>query len=865
MKQLSFLTLAILSIPVTALAQLGDFQLSDYNSDTTRRRFAAQQANPELKGGLFKHLFVGKNYRKEWRTPVQAPVLNFRTDMGGLKPKDEGGGRQTHSLDLEDAKGRKWVLRSVRKYPFDVVEPALQGTIAEKIVADGISASYPYSVLSVGTLARAAGVPYLPNTLVYIPDDAALDSFRSKYRNTISFLELRTIDTTNIEAKSLNTHEVMPKLFRSGENGVLQRKVLKARLLDNFVMDFDRHADQWEWTKLDSAGRTFYYPIPKDRDQAFFKAKGLLPKIGRFFQPTLGTLQGFRAKAANIKTFNFVARDFDRTFLNELTEETWNTEIDNLLSSFTDGVIEEAIRRQPVEMQSLQAKEIGETLKEKRQYFKKEMQTYYRFLSRTVAVRGSHETELFTITTNADNTTLVQVAQLDSAGQSKYITYQRLFDPSVTKELQLYGLEGNDRFLVRGGKSHIRLRFIGGSGNDHFQNESNGTKARVYDVSYEANTQTGSGLRNKIGSDPLTNEYRRLGFQYPITLPGIGIELTREGGLFLGPTLKIMRPGFRKEPYGSQHFLYATRAINSSSYHFRYNADFIGIAKKLDFLIRGEATLPTVRSYFFGLGNNTVYNKTIDRSYYLASYQQVDAALQVRYSPATWLQFTGGPVLQYLKMETDRNKDRYVNTVYPEGSSLNGLRAGQVFGGGEVRMLIDLRNHPTLTTQGMHLNLYAKTLHSLDKNDDALDQLGGNISLYTDFIKKRIIVLATSFGADRNFGKFVFPQAQYLGFRQNLRGYRFQRFAGRARFYNNSEVRINLGVRNFYFFKGPVGLIGFNDIGRVWMNNENSDRWHKGHGWGVWLAPFGKVVVMGTMTTSEEEKKWLQVSFGFQF
>lgn len=863
MKQLSFLTLVMILAPLALFAQLGDFQLFGYTTDTTPRRFQSQAANPDLKGGFFKHLFIGKNYRPEWRTAVQAPVLNFRTDMGGLKPKEEGGGRQTHSLDLEDAKGRKWVLRSVRKYPVDVVESALQGTIAEKIVADGISASYPYSVLSVGRLAKAAGVPYLSNTLVYIPDHPALDTFRSKYRNTLSFLELRTVDTTNLENKSLNTYEVLPKLYQSGETGIRQRTVLKARLLDNFIMDFDRHADQWEWVKVDSAGRTFYYPVAKDRDQAFFKAKGLLPKIARFFQPTLGSLQGFRAKAANIKTFNFVARDFDRSFLHELDEQTWNQEIDQLLASLTDGVLEEAISRQPKEMQALQAAEILETLKEKRQYFKEDMTDYYRFLSRVVSVPGSNEAERFTIT-HADSSTEVQVEMLDSTGTSKHIIYRRVFDPAVTKEIRLYGLEGNDRFVIRGGASGIKVRLIGGPGDDHFLNQSSESKAKVYDVSYENNTLDGSGLKNRISDDPMNNEFRRQGFQYPITLPGIGVELTREGGLFLGPTLKIVRPGFRKEPYAARHFIYATRALNSSSYHFRYDAEFIGLAKKLDLLFRSDATLPTVRSYFFGLGNETIYNQDIGRFYYLASYRQIDATLQLRYSPAKWLQFTGGPTMQYLKLENDRNKEKYINTLFPDGNQ-SGLREGQLFAGAEVRMQADLRNHPIFTTRGMHLNLYAKKLKSLGENDEAFDQVGGNISFFTDFLWNRFIVLATSFGADRNFGKFVFPQAQYLGFRQNLRGYRFQRFAGRARFYNNSEVRINLGVRNFYFFKGPAGLIGFHDIGRVWINNETSDKWHKGYGGGVWVAPFGQVVVAATVASSEEEKAWLQVSFGFQF
>ena len=59
---------------------------------------------------------------------------------------------------------------------------------------------------------------------------------------------------------------------------------LKGRLLDNFIMDFDRHEGQWEWAKKDSGGRTWYYPVAKDRDQAFFDINGFIP----WFLPTSG-------------------------------------------------------------------------------------------------------------------------------------------------------------------------------------------------------------------------------------------------------------------------------------------------------------------------------------------------------------------------------------------------------------------------------------------------------------------------------------------------------------------------------------------------------------------------------------------------
>jgi hypothetical protein len=49
------------------------------------------------------------------------------------------------------------------------------------------------------------------------------------------------------------------------------------------------------------------------------------------------------------------------------------------------------------------------------------------------------------------------------------------------------------------------------------------------------------------------------------------------------------------------------------------------------------------------------------------------------------------------------------------------------------------------------------------------------------------------------------------------------------------------------------------------VNGEDSDTLHRGYGGGIWVAPFTKVVIIGTVASSKEEKRWMQVSFGFQF
>ena len=158
-------------------------------------------------------------------------------------------------------------MRSIEKFPDAAIPPDLRSPFARDIVEDAISASYPYSSLSIRPLADATGLPPIRRKLVYIPDDPRLGRFRSTFKNTLAVLEERE---PSFVTKAYNTDELVLRLAKDNDDHVDQVAVLKARLLDNFVMDFDRHEDQWQWATRDTGKGKLYYPIPRDHDQAFF-------------------------------------------------------------------------------------------------------------------------------------------------------------------------------------------------------------------------------------------------------------------------------------------------------------------------------------------------------------------------------------------------------------------------------------------------------------------------------------------------------------------------------------------------------------------------------------------------------------------
>ncbi len=101
-----------------------------------------------------------------------------------------------------------------------------------------------------------------------------------------------------------------------------------------------------------------------------------------------------------------------------------------------------------------------------------------------------------------------------------------------------------------------------------------------------------------------------------------------------------------------------------------------------------------------------------------------------------------------------------------------------------------------------------------------------------------------------------------MGGRTNLRGFRSNRFAGDASFYNNIEIRFKLLNIKSYVFNGQTGFFLFNDVGRVWVDGEDSGRWHDGFGGGLWLTPFDFTALTLTYAHSKEEDL---ITFTFKF
>ena len=804
--------------------------------------------------------WMGANYRQEWNTPIKAPYFKLSQEMGGLTPVKRGGGKQTKSLRVEDTKGRQYTLRSIQKFITSKTLPGdLQSEAAADLVSDGVSASYPYAALSVTVLAEAAGLPHGNPKIVIIADDPALGEYREDFAGMLAMFEERLPDSVD---KAYDTDEVADKLEKDNDNRVDQLALLRVRILDMFVMDLDRHEGQWTWGAYDNPhgkGQT-YFPIAKDRDQAFYTNQGVLPGIVKM-RSLVPQLEGFKAQAKNINRFNFAARNLDRFFLTDLTEPEWRQTAEQFVSLMTDAVIDRAMAAQPEEIRKISAAKIAQTLKERRKYLVDEVIAYYRFISETVTINGSDKKELFEITHFDDGSAIVKINKIDKDGNVDILMYERKFDPLVTKDLIIFGMDGDDKFVTNGSNDKIKVRLIGGGGQDLFQNTAKNQNATIiYDRLGKGNTVDGR-FKNKMSNDSAVNKFERLSFKYPYQSFFATVGYNPDDGVFLGPTFKYIRHGFRKEPYKSFHQVKTSFAFSTKAFNFEYFGEFpSSLGRNTDLVFDLAYRGPNNTTNFFGYGVNTVYDKSNPGKFrfYRVRYDLGDLNIMLRQRFSDKVSLLFGPSFQFYSLDaTDKfNAVRNIvlNTV-AIGLDPARVYKKQSYLGAKASLIVDTRDNKVVPQKGINwVTTFHRTIGMNDNSYDKINMLNSDFTFYLSVVKDWI-VFANRTGAGTTSGDngYEFFQAQYLGNESNLRGYRKERFAGKSKMYNQSELRIKVANLRTYLFPASLGVFAFFDAGRVWVENDTDNKVLSGYGGGIWFSPLRRIVLAVSYAKSKED------------
>ncbi len=808
-----------------------------------------------------KKFLRGDAYRKAWNEKINLPVLWLDSIHEGLTPQQLGGGHQTRSLRLENPTGEQYVLRSIDKRVSIVLPPALRGTFAESLVQEGIASSHPYGSLVVPRLAKAAGVFYSNPSIVYVPRQPALGIYNDDIGDGVYLFEERAGgNTSGFEnfghtKETFNTLDVIDLVNQSRKYIIDQKAVLRTRLFDIWLGDWDRHDDQVRWASFKENDLTVFRPIPRDRDQVFFKNDGLLDYLASrpYFNPAL---RRFQDKIDYLPGLIWSGKFFDRSFLHQLTEEDFVSAAKELQTNLTDEVIDEAFLHWPRKIDSLDGKEIRSILRARREYLIEDAHEFYRLLSKVVAVPGTDDQDIFTATMTDDHHLLL-TADRKSGNGTLYSFYNRIFDDRITKEIQLYGLDKDDVFRFSGeGKASIDIRVVGGTGEDVVINDAPHTHITAYDAP-EGMNFNGLHVKERLNSKPFNNTYDRTDyslnkfFHFPVP------TFHTDEGLGLTYNLWWTRFGFRSDPFKSRHALSLSYFFKNEAFIVRYSGEFIHVIGDIDIGLESYITGPTFTQYYYGLGNQYI-DDGHNQKYHIVKGSQVRIVPSLNYRFGFGSRLYLKPSYQFLDLENSDEEPRF---VFSPDSHLEPKDFGnRQYAGLSLGYQYKRLDNNSFPSRGGDFEISVGTQRSITGMSIHHELLSAGGTLYIPFDISNVFVIATHIQADKILGDYEFFHALTLGGTDKLRGFRSDRFSGDARVYQNTDFRLKL-FRAGGMFPFSLGVFGSFDYGRVWYKDDvvANDKWHVAYGGGIFIVPLGLTAFKISYMSGEEDS---QVTIG---
>lgn len=825
----------------------------------------------------FWRFHFGEGYRDLWTTPFEAEVLDLRTYAGGLAPVQQVGSMQSIGLALAGGDGRSYTFRTLDKDPTRILPPEWRTSLPAKIFQDQTAAANPGASFVVPGLAEAAGIPHTSPVYVLMPDDPALGEFREAFGGKPGTLDVFPTGAAGGgfmgALEIIGTGELWTR-WLEGRGAVDTQALLRARLFDMFIGDWDRHNGQWRWMRI--PGREGYVALPEDRDQALSDYGGFVLASVRRTNPRF---LEWSADYDNLEGLLLQGRDVDRWLLTGLERPAFDAAARELQARLADATIDAAVRRLPPPWYALRGEALARDLKARRDRLVEAAAAFYADLSSRPDVHGTDRADIARVEHQKD-AVLVELSLLDAAGGAGTPYFHRRFTGASTREVRLYLHGGDDRYVATGERQgRPALRVVTGGGADRIDDSPGGT--RVYEASAQDAIERGPGTKVSSLAWP-----GRTAKDSTPWLPARDFGSTNrlqlyawwepDPGFIPAALFAHTRYGFRKQPYSSMHVFGFEWKTKRDAVRASYTGDYRW--SRPDFFNYVELWSDGASKYnFYGLGNETknrdfdelpveddgfddVYDAHQQELYAfvsLASFETKSRAFRVHLGPeAKW-------------SDTAEPPETVIGQREPYGYGTFGQLGARLSLDYDSRGRIlsrdrmnNLSQAPRRSETGVALELDGYAYPKALDVESAFGAVEGWLGGYWG--ARPWLVLAARAGGRATFGKYPWYEAAFIGGSDNVRGYRSERFAGDESFFATAEARAPLGTVNILF---PLrfGVYGFADVGRVWLEGESSDKWHPGYGAGIFLRDMLTGMSVDGSVSKGDEGVRFYVGFNFTF
>lgn len=823
------------------------------------------QGGKEYQAGGFKKMILGHLYRETWTTTIMAPFLSIGETYGGLKVLERGGGVQTQSLKFAAGNKQEYVFRSTNKDPSNALPPELRTRFFNSLSRQATATQHPYGAIAVDHLLNHTDILHAHPVLYLMPDDERLGPYRAEFAGMLGMLEERpqkakkqrpaSFDADNV----IRSYQLFAELYEDHDNRVDKEDFLESRIFDIWIGDRGRHEENFKWASFKQEKGNLYRPIPRDRDHAFSVLDGFVPWL--IDRPwALPFFEDFDFDIKDIKSLNYSARHLDRLLLTELEKEDWIRIAKQIQETFTDERIEAAIKAMPMETYEISGREIVAKLKQRREDLLKHIENYYLVLATEVDVVGSNEREYFEVVRNANGSVTVRMFNMESFAEREKgsrLLFERLFLPEETEEIRLYGLGSKDIFDISGtAEESIKIRVLGGDGMEYISDKSyvkkGSKKTLIYEKDKKSIIEKGREGKQLSPYEDMLYDYRRKAFAYHGYLPIPILSYSSDEGFKAGWGYQFTRRSFGKEEYASKHTI-STYFSTESNFGLKYTGKFRQAIREWDFQMGAEWARPDRYNNFFGSGNESTFS---DSLFALNFYRSRNQTLNINAGFSRSFLRQSSFILDFRFEKNDRqsidnnilNQDEFSDIL-----GINDIDLVQA----QAALNLDFRDNRILPERGMQLYLSHKNGIITSNGNSNFGMSEGFISWHgTTHSIKHPFTLGIKIGGGDSYGEIPFYNRFTLGQRENLHGFRRRRFNGNDMAYLNTEIRLKLG-NGKAFVPISYGLTAFYDKGRVFLDGEDSDVWHKGYGFGFYLIPASRNLTFQLAVGFSEESSGL--------
>ena len=836
---------------------------------------------PEYEASGFYELFMGSHWRDLWTTEIEVDVLNLSKYGGGLTPLKKGGSFHTKSLRFEGNDGKLYKFRSINKDPSQNLPPHLKNSIVEDVLKDQTSILNPSAAVIVPRLLNELEILNAEPKIFVLPDDERLGKFQKEFGGLLGTIEEHPKSLENGKGgfkgfeEIVSGFDIYEVVESDNKNKIDEVELLKARLVDILIGDRDRHGDQWKWAGYEKDGVRYWKPIPRDRDFAFCLYDGLFPSFASRFEPST---VGYDDDYPPMKNQTFYGRYLDRRFLNSLDKLIWDSVVHVVQTKLTDDVLKEALLNMPEEMYKLRGDYLFETLKERRDNLDEAANDFYETLYEVADIYGTNESEYFEIKRLNDDEVEVTIYKRDEVTGSKSgePVFKRKYNSGITDEIRLYMLDGKNKAVVEGVVDNsILVRIIGGNNKDELIDNSkvNGyfldftpipsaeTMTEFYDAGKKTKIKEGPGTYvndDKVEkSKSVFEKYEpkiddRFSFLYVDPI----LNFNSDDGLIVGLSPIIIKYGFRADPNLYSLDFSGAYATKLTDFDFLFYGSFHNVIGKSRGKLKVKATGIEFID-FFGYGNETNFNSDLYRdNFYRIKQKYLFFNPSLTFILAESLGYNLGVFYEYSHIKDEDNIIKQLNYPYGMGrNSYLGISSGFTY---------DSRDNIVLPVKGVYFDANGEYYPVVFNNRKDFSRISGDLRTYLSTDVVTDITLALRIGGQKNFGDYPFFKSAVLGGAKNLRGFSRERFSGDASLFGQAEVRMYLFDMNV-LLPGRFGLSFFGESGRVYLSNEESDRWHSSYGGGLWFSVLKNAFNLNFSVAKSIETLKFYVISGFAF